>query len=53
MTIGMDTIPGAGALRKPGVYSEIDNSKAVRGPQPVSYPCLMIPNCSYCLTIST
>jgi phage tail sheath gpL-like len=42
MTIGMDTIPGAGALRKPGVYSEIDNSKAVRGPQPVSYRRLLI-----------
>lgn len=42
MTIGMDTIPGAGALRKPGVYSEIDNSKAVLGPQPVSYRRLLI-----------
>ncbi len=42
MTIGMDTIPGAGTLRKPGVYSEIDNSKAVRGPQPVTYRRLLI-----------
>ena len=42
MTIGMDTISGAGSLRKPGVYSEIDNSKAVRGPQPVTYRRLLI-----------
>lgn len=42
MTIGFDTIPGAGTLRKPGVYSEIDNSKAVRGPQPVNYRRLLI-----------
>ncbi|NWB92332.1 phage tail sheath subtilisin-like domain-containing protein [Pseudomonas agarici] len=42
MTIGFDSIPGAGTLRKPGVYSEIDNSKAVRGPQPVSYRRLLI-----------
>ncbi len=27
---------------EPGVYSEIDNSKAVRGPQPVSYRRLLI-----------
>lgn len=42
MTVGYDTIPGAGTLRKPGVYSEIDNSKAVRGPQAVSYRRLLI-----------
>ena len=42
MTIGMDTIPGPGTLRKPGVFTEIDNSKAVRGPQPVSYRRLLI-----------
>lgn len=42
MPIGMDTIPGPGSLRKPGVYSEIDNSKAVRGPQPVTYRRLLI-----------
>ncbi|SDI55423.1 phage tail sheath subtilisin-like domain-containing protein [Pseudomonas abietaniphila] len=42
MAIGFDTIPSAGTLRKPGVYSEIDNTKAVRGPQPVSYRRLLI-----------
>lgn len=42
MSIGFDTIPGAGTLRKPGVYSEIDNSKAVSGPQAVSYRRLLI-----------
>ena len=42
MAIGFDTIPGPGTLRKPGVYSEIDNSRAVRGPQPVQYRRLLI-----------
>ncbi|RON39579.1 phage tail sheath subtilisin-like domain-containing protein [Pseudomonas brassicacearum] len=42
MAIGYDTIPGPGSLRKPGVYSEIDNSQAVRGPQSVTYRRLLI-----------
>jgi phage tail sheath gpL-like len=42
MTIGFDTIPGPGTLRKPGVYSEIDNSQAVRGPQSIQYRRLLI-----------
>lgn len=42
MTIGYDTIPGPGSLRKPGVYSEIDNSRAVSGPQSVTYRRLLI-----------
>lgn len=42
MSIGFDTIPGPGSLRKPGVVSEIDNSKAVRGPQSVTYRRLLI-----------
>jgi phage tail sheath gpL-like len=42
MAIGFDTIPGPGSLRKPGVYSEIDNSRAVRGPQSVTYRRLLI-----------
>ena len=42
MSIGFDTIPGPGSLRKPGVYSEIDNSQAVRGPQSVTYRRLLI-----------
>lgn len=42
MSIGYDTIPGPGSLRKPGVYSEIDNSQAVRGPQSVTYRRLLI-----------
>lgn len=42
MAIGMNTIPGAGSLRKPGVYSEIDNSQAVSGPQAVTYRRLLI-----------
>lgn len=42
MAIGFNTIPGPGSLRKPGVYSEIDNSAAVRGPQSVTYRRLLI-----------
>ena len=42
MTIGFNTIPGAGSLRKPGVYSEIDNSQAVSGPQAVTFRRLLI-----------
>lgn len=42
MAIGFDTIPGPGSLRKPGAYSEIDNSQAVRGPQSVTYRRLLI-----------
>lgn len=42
MAIGFDTIPGPGSLRKPGAYSEIDNSRAVRGPQSVTYRRLLI-----------
>ena len=42
MAIGFDTIPGPGSLRKPGVYSEIDNSQAVRGPQSVTFRRLLI-----------
>lgn len=42
MAIGFDTIPGPGTLRKPGVYSEIDNSQAVRGPQSIQYRRLII-----------
>lgn len=42
MAIGFNTIPGPGTLRKPGVYSEIDNSQAVRGPQSIQYRRLII-----------
>lgn len=42
MTIGFNTISGPGTLRKPGAYSEIDNSLAVRGPQSVTYRRLLI-----------
>lgn len=42
MSISYDKIPGAASLRKPGVYSEIDNSKAVSGPQAVSYRRLLV-----------
>lgn len=42
MAIGFDTIPGPGSLRKPGVYSEIDNSQAVSGPQSVTYRRLLM-----------
>lgn len=42
MSIGMNTIPGPGTLRKPGAYSEIDNSQAVRGPQSVTYRRLLM-----------
>jgi phage tail sheath gpL-like len=42
MAISYDTIHGPGSLRKPGVYSEIDNSQAVRGPQSVTYRRLLI-----------
>lgn len=42
MTISFDTIPGPGSLRKPGVYSEIDNSQAVRGPQSITYRRLLL-----------
>lgn len=42
MSVSYDTIPGAGSLRKPGVYSEIDNSKAVSGPQAVTYRRLLL-----------
>lgn len=42
MSISYDNIPGPGSLRKPGVYSEIDNSKAVSGPQAVTYRRLLI-----------
>lgn len=42
MAISFDTIPGPSNLRKPGVYSEIDNSLAVRGPQGVTYRRLLI-----------
>jgi len=42
MAISFNTIPGPGSLRKPGVYSEIDNSAAVRGPQSVTYRRLII-----------
>lgn len=42
MAISFDTIPGPGTLRKPGVYSEIDNSMAVRGPQSVTYRRLLL-----------
>ena len=42
MSIGFDTIPGPGSLRNPGNYSEVDNSKAVRGPQSVTYRRLLI-----------
>ncbi len=42
MAISFNTIPGPGTLRKPGVYSEIDNSMAVRGPQSVTYRRLLL-----------
>ena len=42
MAISFDTIPGPSNLRKPGVYSEIDNSMAVSGPQGVTYRRLLI-----------
>lgn len=42
MAISFNTIPGPGTLRKPGVYGEIDNSKAVGGPQAVTYRRLLI-----------
>lgn len=42
MAISFDTIPGPGTLRKPGVYSEIDNSQAVRGPQSIQYRRLIL-----------
>ncbi|MBO3274130.1 phage tail sheath C-terminal domain-containing protein [Pseudomonas schmalbachii] len=42
MPISFDTIPGPASLRKPGVYSEVDNSQAVRGPQGITYRRLII-----------
>ena len=42
MTISFNRIPGPGTLRRPGVYSEIDNSLAVSGPQSVTYKRLLI-----------
>lgn len=42
MAISFDTIPGPGTLRQPGVYSEIDNSQAVSGPQSITYRRLII-----------
>lgn len=42
MAISFDTIPGPSNLRKPGVYSEIDNSQAVSGPQGPTYRRLLI-----------
>ena len=42
MTISFDTIPGPASLRKPGVYSEIDNSQVVRGPQGLTYRRLLV-----------
>lgn len=42
MAISYDTIPGPASLRKPGAYSEIDNTQAVRGPQSVTYRRLLL-----------
>lgn len=42
MTVSFDTIPGPASLRKPGAYSEIDNSQAVQGPQSVTYRRLLL-----------
>lgn len=42
MAIGFNTIPGPGSLRKPGIYSEIDNTQAVSGPQAVTYRRLLL-----------
>jgi phage tail sheath gpL-like len=42
MSIPFNTIPGPSNLRKPGVYSEIDNSMAVSGPQGPTYRRLLI-----------
>lgn len=42
MTISFNSIPGPGTLRRPGVYSEVDNSAAVRGSQAVTYRRLLI-----------
>lgn len=42
MPISMNTIPGPGTLRRPGVYSEVDNSAAVRGSQAVTYRRLLL-----------
>jgi phage tail sheath gpL-like len=37
MAISFDTIPGPGTLRQPGVYSEVDNSQAITGPQAIQF----------------
>lgn len=42
MAISMNEIPGPGTLRKPGVYSEVDNSQAVSGPQSIQYRRLIV-----------
>lgn len=42
MAISFDTIPGPGTLRLPGVYSEVDNSQAISGPQTIQYRRLII-----------
>ena len=42
MAISFNTIPGPGTLRLPGVYSEVDNSQAISGPQTIQYRRLII-----------
>lgn len=42
MAISMNTIPGPGSLRLPGVYSEVDNSQAVRGSQAIQLRRLLL-----------
>lgn len=42
MAISFNTIPGPNTLRLPGVYSEIDNSQALSGPQTIQYRRLIV-----------
>lgn len=42
MAISMNTIPGPGTLRLPGVYSEVDNSQAIAGPQSIQFRRLLL-----------
>lgn len=42
MAISFDTIPGPGTLRLPGVYSEVDNSQAISGPQAIQFRRLVL-----------
>lgn len=42
MAISFDTIPGPGTLRLPGIYSEVDNSQAITGPQSIQFRRLVL-----------